>query len=59
MPRTRYTTTDLHNAVHALLEENPLRADDGHPEFRLFVYHGKPVGLDAPSCITSARASRS
>lgn len=46
MPRTRLTTTDLHDAVHKLLDEDPLRADQGHPEYRLFVYHGKPVGLD-------------
>ncbi|WP_327359746.1 hypothetical protein [Streptomyces sp. NBC_01304] len=47
MARTRLTTTDLHTAVHELLDENPLRADEGHPEHRLFVYHGHPVTMDA------------
>jgi hypothetical protein len=47
VPRTRLTTTDVHTAVHAMLDENPLRANVGHPEYRLFVYHGKPVALNA------------
>lgn len=47
MARSRITTTDLHDALHQLLDENPLRADEGHPEHRLFVYHGKPVELNA------------
>ncbi|MFI1312909.1 hypothetical protein ACH4TS_22605 [Streptomyces albidoflavus] len=47
MTRSRITTTDLHNALHQLLDENPLRANEGHPEHRLFVYHGKPVELNA------------
>ncbi|MFE2640208.1 hypothetical protein ACFXKF_36590 [Streptomyces scopuliridis] len=46
MARTRLTTTDLHNALHAILDENPLRADDGHPEYRVFVYHGRPTELN-------------
>lgn len=47
MSNTRLTTTDLHNALHELLDGDPLRADDGHPEFRLFVYHGRPARLNA------------
>ncbi|MER8119201.1 hypothetical protein [Streptomyces sp. NPDC094031] len=47
MTRSRITTTDLHNALHQLLDENPLLAAEGHPEHRLFVYHGKPVELNA------------
>lgn len=47
MARTRFTTTDIHSALHALLDENPLRANDGHPEFDMFVYHGEPVMLNA------------
>ncbi|MFF8994475.1 hypothetical protein ACF09H_32035 [Streptomyces sp. NPDC014983] len=47
MPSTRWTTTDLHQALHGLLDTDPLRADDGHPEFRLFVYHGRPARLNA------------
>ncbi|MYZ40908.1 MULTISPECIES: hypothetical protein [unclassified Streptomyces] len=47
MSNTRLTTTDLHESLHKLLDGDPLRADDGHPEFRLFVYHGRPACLNA------------
>lgn len=47
MSSTRLTTTHLHKALHELLLANPLRADDGHPEFPLFVYHGRPACLNA------------
>lgn len=47
MSNTRLTTTDLHESLHKLLDSDPMRADGGHPEFRLFVYHGRPACLNA------------
>ncbi|MCX4826645.1 hypothetical protein OG883_44195 [Streptomyces sp. NBC_01142] len=45
MPRVRHTTSDLHQTLHGLLAENELRADDAHPEYSQFVYHGRPATL--------------
>ncbi|GGU38866.1 hypothetical protein [Streptomyces violascens] len=47
MPRVRHTTSDLHQALHELLDGNALRADDAHPEYTQFVYRGKPATLAA------------
>ncbi|MFE1190178.1 hypothetical protein [[Kitasatospora] papulosa] len=47
MSSTRLTTTHLHKALHELLLADPLRANDGHPELPLFVYHRRPACLNA------------
>ncbi|MFJ2217905.1 hypothetical protein ACIQVO_36180 [Streptomyces sp. NPDC101062] len=47
MSSTRLTTTHIHRALHELLTAAHQRADDGHPEFPLFVYHGRPACLNS------------